>query len=76
MSTSLDRQTREELFNLYSELQARCGRAASALKLSLQWDSTGDELLARFHKEEASAIDIWQRIQGIKQESFDAAGKA
>jgi hypothetical protein len=66
MSQPLDRQTREELFHLYSDLQARCARAASALKLSLQWDTTGEELLARFHQDEAAAEELWQRIQQLK----------
>jgi hypothetical protein len=66
MSEPPDRQTREELFHLYSELQARCARAASALKLSLQWDTTGEELLARFHQEEAAASEIWRQIQSLK----------
>jgi hypothetical protein len=66
MIEKIDRQTREELFHLYSELQARCARAASALKLSLQWDTTGEELLARFHREEASVGDIWRQIQSLK----------
>jgi hypothetical protein len=68
MSDTQDRQKREELFHLYSELQARCARAASALKLSLQWDTTGEELLDRFHQEEAAVNDIWQQIQRLKME--------
>lgn len=69
MSEPLDRQTREELFHLYSELQARCGRAAVALKLSLQWDNTGQELLTRLQHEEASAQDLWRQIQSLKGEA-------
>jgi hypothetical protein len=65
MTEPLDRQTREELFHLYSELQARCARAASALKLSLQWDTTGKELLARYSDEEAAAKELWQQIQQL-----------
>jgi hypothetical protein len=68
MSDPLDRQTREDLFHLYSELQARCARAASALKLSLQWDTTGEELLARYHQEEAAANELWQQIQRLKSD--------
>jgi hypothetical protein len=68
MSEPFDRHTREELFHLYSELQARCARAASALKLSLQWDTTGEELLARLHQEEASASEIWRQIQRLKDD--------
>jgi hypothetical protein len=65
MSDPFDRQTREELFHLYSELQARCARAASALKLSLQWDTTGKELLARYQQEKAAADELWQQIQKL-----------
>jgi hypothetical protein len=65
MNEPLDRHTREELFHLYSELQARCARAASALKLSLQWDHTGEELLARLHQEEAAANELWEQIQRL-----------
>jgi DNA polymerase III psi subunit len=68
MSEPLDLHTREELFHLYSELQARCARAASALKLSLQWDTTGGELLARFYQEEAAAEAIWQQIQRLQKD--------
>jgi hypothetical protein len=68
MSDPFDRHTREELFHLYSELQARCARAASALKLSLQWDTTGKELLARYQQEQAAANELWQQIQKLTPE--------
>jgi hypothetical protein len=76
MSDPLDRQTREELFHLYAELQARCARVASALKLSLQWDTTGEELLTRYDQEEAAAKELWKRIQQLKIDPYPAKGKA
>jgi len=55
----------EELYELYAELHLTCERAAAALRLSGHWDAPHDEMLERFHKEEARAEQIWQRIKAL-----------
>ncbi len=69
MRPPVDPQNAEELFQLYSELHLTCGRAAAALRLSGNWDAPIEEMLERFHKEEARAEQIWQRIKALKGEA-------
>jgi hypothetical protein len=56
----------DELYELYAELHLTCERAAAALRLNSQWDAAQDELLEHFHKEEARAEAIWQRIKALQ----------
>ncbi len=69
MRLPVDPQTAEQLFELYSELQLTCARAAAALRLSGNWDAPMEEMLHRFHKEEARAEQIWQRINALRGEA-------
>jgi hypothetical protein len=66
MRKILDPETAEELQELYTELHLTCERAATALRLSANWDASSDELLDRFRREEAHAAAIWKRISEIQ----------
>jgi hypothetical protein len=66
MSKHVDPVSASELYTLYAELHLTCGRAAAALRLSGNWDVPHDEMLERFHKEEALAEEIWQRIKALR----------
>lgn len=66
MSVRVDPAKADELYELYAELHLTCGRAAAALRLSGNWDAPYEEMLERFHKEEAKAEEIWQRIKALQ----------
>ena len=66
MSSHVDPSKAEDLYELYAQLHLTCGRAAAALRLSGNWDAPVEEMLARFHEEEARAEAIWRRIQQLK----------
>lgn len=67
MTRPMDAEEIAELYALYAELHLACGRAAAALRLSGNWDAPMEELLERFHKEEARAAEIWDRIQALSR---------